>query len=67
MISTARPASSRTGIESLPPDRSAATHRRVARGVVPTAELLVPIDEHVLASDRWPHFVWVTPGEALPV
>jgi FkbM family methyltransferase len=48
-------------------DHSAEMHRRAARGPVSTAELVAPIDEHALASDRWPHLLWVAPGEALPV
>jgi FkbM family methyltransferase len=48
-------------------DHSAEMHRRAARRPVSTAELVAPIDEHVLESDRWPHFLWVAPGEALPV
>ena len=48
-------------------NHSAEMHRRAARGPVSTAELVAPIDDHVLASDRWPHLLWVAPGEALPV
>ena len=47
-------------------DHSAEMHRRAARHAVPTAELLAPIDDRVLASDQWPHFLWAAPGEALP-
>lgn len=46
-------------------DHSAEMHRRAASGAVPVAELLTPIDERVLASDQWPHLLWVAPGEAL--
>ncbi len=57
----------RAGYRGWQIDHSAAMHRRAARGMVPTAELLAPIDDHVLASDRWPHLLWAAPGEALPV
>jgi FkbM family methyltransferase len=48
-------------------DHSAGMHRRAARSAVSTAELVAPIDERALAADRWPHLLWVAPGEALPV
>ena len=47
-------------------DHSPEMHRRAASGAVPVAELLAPIDDRVLASDDWPHLLWVAPGEALP-
>ncbi len=56
----------RAGYRGWHIDHSAAMHRRAARGSVPTAELLAPIDERVLASDPWPHLLWAAPGEALP-
>lgn len=56
----------RAGYRGWHIDHSAAMHRRAAGGAVPTAELLVPIDDRVLASDHWPHLLWAAPGEALP-
>ncbi len=47
-------------------DHSPEMHRRAASGAVPFGDLLAPIDERVLASDDWPHLLWVAPGEALP-
>ena len=47
-------------------DHSAGMHRRAARRAVPTAELLAPIDDRMLAADQWPHLLWAAPGEALP-
>ncbi len=47
-------------------DHSPEMHRRAASGAVPLGDLLAPIDERVLASDDWPHLLWVAPGEALP-
>jgi FkbM family methyltransferase len=56
----------RAGYRGWHVDHSAAMHRRAAAGAVPTAELLSPIDDRVLASDPWPHLLWAAPGEALP-
>jgi FkbM family methyltransferase len=56
----------RAGYRGWHIDHSADMHRRAAQGVVPTAELLAPIDDRVLASDHWPHLLWAAPGEALP-
>jgi FkbM family methyltransferase len=56
----------RAGYRGWHIDHSAAMHRRAAGGAVPTAELLAPIDDRVLASDPWPHLLWTAPGEALP-
>ena len=47
-------------------DHSPEAHRRAASGAVPVAELLAPIDDRRLGSDKWPHLLWVAPGEALP-
>jgi FkbM family methyltransferase len=47
-------------------DHSPEMHRRAASGAVPVGELIAPIDEPVLASDDWPHLLWVAPGEAQP-
>lgn len=47
-------------------DHSAEMHRRASSGAVATADLLAPIDDRALASDPWPHVLWVAPGEALP-
>ena len=57
----------RAGYHGWQIDHSPEMHRRAARGPVATAELLAPMDERALASDRWPHLLWVAPGEALPV
>jgi FkbM family methyltransferase len=56
----------RAGYHGWHIDHSPVMHRRAAAGAVPTAELLAPIDAHVLASDPWPHLLWAAPGEALP-
>ena len=56
----------RAGYRGWHIDHSAAMHRRAARRAVPTAELLAPIDDRVLAADPWPHLLWAAPGEALP-
>ena len=56
----------RAGYRGWRIDHSAAMHRRAAGGSVPTAELLAPIDERVLAADPWPHLLWAAPDEALP-
>jgi len=56
----------RAGYRGWHIDHSAAMHRRAAGATVPTAELIAPIDESVLASDHWPHLLWAAPGEALP-
>jgi FkbM family methyltransferase len=56
----------RAGYRGWQIDHSAAMHRRAAGGSVPTAELLAPIDERVLAADPWPHLLWAAPDEALP-
>jgi FkbM family methyltransferase len=56
----------RAGYRGWHIDHSAEMHRRAARRPVPTAELLAPIDEQVLAADQWPHLLWAAPGEALP-
>lgn len=56
----------RAGYRGWHIDHSAEMHRRAARRPVPTAELLAPIDDQVLAADRWPHLLWAAPGEALP-
>jgi FkbM family methyltransferase len=56
----------RAGYRGWRIEHSAEMHRRAARGAVPTAELLAPIDDRVLASDPWPHLLWAAPGEALP-
>ena len=56
----------RAGYRGWHIDHSAGMHRRAARRAVPTAELLAPIDDRVLASDQWPHLLWAAPGEALP-
>jgi FkbM family methyltransferase len=56
----------RAGYRGWHIDHSAEMHRRAARRAVPTADLLAPIDDRVLASDQWPHLLWAAPGEALP-
>jgi FkbM family methyltransferase len=56
----------RAGYRGWHIDHSAGMHRRAARRAVPTAELLAPIDDRLLASDQWPHLLWAAPGEALP-
>jgi len=57
----------RAGYRGWHIDHSAAMHRRAAASWVPTAELLAPIDDRMLASDPWPHLLWAAPGETLPV
>lgn len=56
----------RAGYRGWHIDHSAEMHRRAASGAVPTADLLAPIDDRVLASDHWPHLLWAAPGETLP-
>jgi len=56
----------RAGYRGWHIDHSFAMHRRAAVAAIPAAELLAPIDTRALASDDWPHLLWVAPGEALP-
>jgi len=56
----------RAGYRGWRIDHSPSMHRRAAVQRVPTAELLVPVEDAHGGADVWPHFLWAAPDEALP-
>jgi hypothetical protein len=56
----------RAGYRAWRIDHSPDMHRRAAAGPVPVAELLSPLAPGSAASEHWPHFLFVAPGEAAP-
>lgn len=56
----------RAGYRGWRIDHSPSMHRRAAERVVPTSELLTPLEHSPTATEVWPHFLWTAPGEALP-
>jgi FkbM family methyltransferase len=55
----------RAGYRGWRIDHSLAMHKRAATAPVPLGELLTPVDDDAIASDPWPHLLWIAPGEAL--
>jgi FkbM family methyltransferase len=56
----------RAGYRGWRIDHSPEMHRRAAVSAIPASELLTPIDRQALASDAWPHLLWVAPGYSPP-
>jgi len=47
-------------------DHSARMHRRAAAKQVPLDRLLMPFEAGQRACARWPHLLWLAPGQELP-